>query len=45
MIAGQLELIREIEDARRSAGAHLSAVRTILTAQRANASVYLDVTG
>ncbi|MEC5150093.1 hypothetical protein [Cryobacterium sp. GrIS_2_6] len=45
LIAGQLELIREIEDARRSAGAHLSAVRSILTAQRASASVYLDVTG
>ncbi|TFC52111.1 hypothetical protein E3T24_09460 [Cryobacterium sp. TmT2-59] len=45
LIAGQLELIREIEDARRSAGMHLAAVRTILSAQRTDQSVYLDVAG
>jgi hypothetical protein len=45
LISGQLELIREIEDARRSAGAHLAAVRSILSAQRAERSVYLDATG
>jgi hypothetical protein len=45
LLAGQLELIREIEDARRSAGAHLSAVRTILSTQRADLPVYLDIAG
>lgn len=45
LLAGQLELIREIEDARRSAGAHLTAVRTILSTQRADLPVYLDIAG
>ncbi|WEO78968.1 hypothetical protein BJQ94_08010 [Cryobacterium sp. SO2] len=45
LLAGQLELIREIEDARRSAGAHLAAVRTILSTQRADLPVYLDIAG
>lgn len=45
LLAGQLELIREIEDARRSAGAHLTAVRSILSTQRADLPVYLDIAG
>jgi len=45
LIAGQLELIREIEDARRSAGAHLAAVRTILSTHRSDQPVYLDIAG
>jgi hypothetical protein len=45
LLAGQVELIREIEDAQRSAGRHLAAVRTILSAQHTEQSVYLDVAG
>lgn len=45
LISGQLELIREIEDARRSAGAHLAAVRTILSTHRSDQPVYLDIAG
>jgi hypothetical protein len=45
LLAGQLELIREIEDARRSAGAHLAAVRTILSTSRSDQPVYLDIAG
>jgi hypothetical protein len=45
LLAGQLELIREIEDARRSAGAHLAAVRTILSTHRSDQPVYLDIAG
>ncbi|MCY7288073.1 MAG: hypothetical protein LH624_07440 [Cryobacterium sp.] len=45
LISGQLELIGEIEDARRSAGVHLAAVRTVISAQHTNQAVYLDVAG
>ena len=45
LLAGQLELIREIEDARRSAGAHLAAVRTILSTHLSDQPVYLDIAG
>jgi hypothetical protein len=45
LLAGQLELIREIEDARRSAGAHLAAVRSILSTHLADQPVYLDIAG
>lgn len=45
LIAGQLELINEIEDARRSAGVHLAAVRTIISAQHSDQAVYLDIAG
>jgi len=45
LLAGQLELIREIEDARRSAGAHLAAVRTILSTHPSDHPVYLDIAG
>lgn len=45
LLAGQLELIREIEDARRSAGAHLAAVRTILATHLSDQPVYLDIAG
>lgn len=45
LIAGQLNLISEIEDARRSAGVHLAAVRTILSAQHTDQAVYLDIAG
>ncbi|MGO4782978.1 hypothetical protein [Cryobacterium sp. W22_MBD10_FK3] len=45
LLTGQLELIREIEDARRSAGAHLAAVRTILSTHRSDQPVYLDIAG
>ncbi|TFC98614.1 hypothetical protein E3T28_10475 [Cryobacterium sinapicolor] len=45
LISGQLELISEIEDARRSAGVHLAAVRTIISAQHTDQAVYLDIAG
>jgi len=45
LLTGQLELIREIEDARRSAGAHLAAVRTILSTHLSDQPVYLDIAG
>ncbi|MEC5184696.1 hypothetical protein RCH12_002166 [Cryobacterium sp. MP_3.1] len=45
LLTGQLELIREIEDARRSAGAHLAAVRTILSTHSSDQPVYLDIAG
>lgn len=45
LITGQLELISEIEDARRSAGVHLAAVRSILSAQHTDQAVYLDIAG
>ncbi|HSP76238.1 MAG TPA: hypothetical protein VLO31_08495 [Cryobacterium sp.] len=45
LISGQLELISEIEDARRSAGMHLAAVRTLISAQHTDQAVYLDVAG
>lgn len=45
LLAGQLELIREIEDARRSATVHLAAVRDILSTQHTEHAVYLDVAG
>ena len=45
LLAGQLELIREIEDARRSASVHLAAVRNILSTQHTEHAVYLDVAG
>ncbi|TFC93862.1 MULTISPECIES: hypothetical protein [Cryobacterium] len=45
LIAGQLELIGEIEDARRSAGMHLAAVHTIISAQHTDQAVYLDIAG
>ena len=45
LLAGQLELIREIEDARRSAGAHLAAVRSILSTHLSDQPVYLDIAG
>jgi hypothetical protein len=45
LLEGQLELIREIEDARRSANVHLAAVRTILSTQHTEHPVYLDVAG
>jgi hypothetical protein len=45
LLAGQLELIREIEDARRSAGAHLAAVRSILSTHQLDQPVYLDIAG
>ena len=45
LISGQLELITRIEDARRSAGVHLAAVRTIISAQHTDQAVYLDVAG
>lgn len=45
LLAGQLELIREIEDARRSAGAHLAAVRTILSTHQSDQPIYLDIAG
>ena len=45
LIAGQLELINEIEDARRSAGVQLAAVRTIISAQHNDQAVYLDIAG
>lgn len=45
LLSGQLELISEIEDARRSAGVHLAAVRTIISAQHTDQAVYLDIAG
>ncbi|TFD73985.1 hypothetical protein [Cryobacterium fucosi] len=45
LLAGQLELIREIEDARRSASVHLAAVRNILSTKHTEHAVYLDVAG
>ena len=45
LISGQIELIATIEDARRSAGMHLAAVHTIISAQHTDQAVYLDVAG
>ncbi|TFD33066.1 hypothetical protein [Cryobacterium cryoconiti] len=45
LIAGQIALIATIEDARRSAGLHLAAVHTIISAQHTDQAVYLDVAG
>ncbi|WP_156109586.1 hypothetical protein [Cryobacterium sp. MLB-32] len=41
----QLKLVRELDAARRVAGQHLAALRTVPPVRDSDRSVYLDVTG
>ncbi|TFD49314.1 MULTISPECIES: hypothetical protein [Cryobacterium] len=43
VLAGQRELVREIEAAQQAAGRHLAAVRAVSAARSAETSVYVDV--
>lgn len=45
LVVCQQKLVRELDAARRLAGQHLAALRTVPPARDADRSVYLDVTG
>lgn len=45
VLAAQRDAIQQLEEMRQSTRAHLAAVRSIPSAQRAGQSVYLDITG
>lgn len=43
VLAGQRELVRELEAAQQETGRHLAAVRAVSAARSAETSVYVDV--